>query len=89
MPELAESSVLLIVTSLPYPMIHLWDRLFAQTDPKIAELWQQLEVDHHEETVRRIYSVMHHYLAIIWQETFRDLCDRGIACINIGDETVA
>ena len=87
MPELASGSVQLMVTSPPYPMIQMWDKLFAEAVPKIAELWHQLEADGGEETVRQIYDAMHDYLAKVWAETYRVLVDGGIACINIGDAT--
>jgi len=87
MPELADGSVQLMVTSPPYPMIAMWDGLFAKADPEIAELWQKLAADCREETVRQIYTAMHDYLAKVWAETYRVLVDGGIACINIGDAT--
>ena len=87
MRELADGSVQLMVTSPPYPMIQMWDELFAKADPKIAELCQKLVLDSREETVRQIYTAMHDYLAEVWQETYRVLVDGGIACINIGDAT--
>ena len=87
MPELANASVQLMVTSPPYPMIAMWDELFAKADPKIAELFKKLNSDGKEETVRQIYTEMHDYLAKVWQETYRVLVDGGIACINIGDAT--
>ena len=87
MPELPDGSVQLMVTSPPYPMIQMWDGLFAKADPKIAELWQKLECGGKEETVRQIYGAMHDYLGKVWQETYRVLVDGGIACINIGDAT--
>jgi modification methylase len=87
MPELADGSVQLMVTSPPYPMIAMWDTLFCSADPKIAGLWRKLEADCREETVRQIYTAMHDYLAKVWLETHRVLCDGGIACINIGDAT--
>ncbi len=34
MPELADGSVQLMVTSPPYPMIQMWDELFAEGRPK-------------------------------------------------------
>ncbi len=89
MPELADGSVQLMVTSPPYPMIQMWDDLFAKADPKIAELWKKLESDGQEATVRQIYDAMHDYLGKVWQETYRVLVDGGIACINIGDATRA
>jgi site-specific DNA-methyltransferase (cytosine-N4-specific) len=87
MPELADSSVHLMVTSPPYPMIKMWDTLFARIDPKIAGLWQELKADSREETVTRIYEGMHENLAKVWREAYRALIDGGIACINIGDAT--
>jgi DNA modification methylase len=87
MSELADGTVQLMVTSPPYPMIQMWDELFAEADPRIAELWQKLEAHGNGETVRQIYDAMHGYLAKVWQETYRVLCDGGLACINIGDAT--
>jgi modification methylase len=87
MPELADASVQLMVTSPPYPMIKMWDELFWKADPEIAELFQKLEADRRDENVRQIYDVMHDYLAKVWTETYRVLIDGGIACINIGDAT--
>lgn len=89
MPELADGSVQLMVTSPPYPMIQMWDDLFAKADAKIAELWKKLESDGQEPTVRQIYDAMHEYLGKVWQETYRVLVDGGIACVNIGDATRA
>jgi DNA modification methylase len=87
MPELADSSVHLMVTSPPYPMIKMWDPLFAKIDPETAELWQELTVDCRDETVTKIYTCMHENLAKVWREAYRALIDGGIACINIGDAT--
>ncbi len=87
MPELADSSVHLMVTSPPYPMIKMWDTLFAKIDPKTAELWQELTAECREETVTKIYVRMHENLAQVWREAYRVLIDGGIACINIGDAT--
>ena len=87
MPELADTSIHLMVTSPPYPMIQMWDTLFAEMDPRIAELWQALQADCREETVTKIYEAMHENLAKVWQEAHRVLVDGGIACINIGDAT--
>ena len=87
MPELADDSVQLMVTSPPYPMIAMWDELFARSDPKIADLLNKLGADGGEITVRQIYYAMHENLAKVWAETYRILVDGGIACINIGDAT--
>jgi modification methylase len=87
MSELADGSVQLMVTSPPYPMIQMWDRLFAKADPKIAEIWRKLEENCNEADVGQIYNAMHENLAKVWQETYRVLVYGGIACINIGDAT--
>jgi modification methylase len=87
MPEITDNSIQLMVTSPPYPMIQMWDELFAKANPKIAKLQQKLGDDCQEENVRQIYDSMHDCLSKIWQETYRVLVDGGIACINIGDAT--
>jgi DNA modification methylase len=87
MPELADSTVHLMVTSPPYPMIKMWDTLFAKIDPETATLWQELKAHNREETVTRIYENMHENLAKVWREAYRTLIDGGISCINIGDAT--
>jgi DNA modification methylase len=85
MPELADSTVHLMVTSPPYPMIKMWDTLFERMDPKIAQLWRELKADCREETVMQIYESIHENLDRVWREAYRALVDGGIACINIGD----
>jgi DNA modification methylase len=87
MPELADSTVHLMVTSPPYPMIEMWDTLFERMNPKIVQLWRELKADCREETVMQICESMHENLARVWREAFRVLIDGGIACINIGDAT--
>jgi site-specific DNA-methyltransferase (cytosine-N4-specific) len=87
MPELADSSIHLTVTSPPYPMIKMWDTQFATLNPQIATLWQKLDANGEEKTVTQIYEAMHETLAKTWRETYRVLVDGGIACINIGDAT--
>jgi site-specific DNA-methyltransferase (cytosine-N4-specific) len=87
MPELENGSVQLMVTSPPYPMITMWDGQFCSSDSKIAMYWQALNLDGNDEVVRKIYDAMHNNLAKVWAETFRVLCNGGIAAINIGDAT--
>jgi site-specific DNA-methyltransferase (cytosine-N4-specific) len=87
MPEIKDSTIHLMVTSPPYPMIKMWDTQFGKLNPKIATLWRELEADGEERTVTQIYDAMHESLAKVWRETFRVLIDGGIACINIGDAT--
>jgi modification methylase len=87
MPEISDSSVHLMVTSPPYPMVQMWDRQFCEFYPQITSLWRTLEAESKEETVAQIYDQMHLELAKVWAETFRVLVDGGIACINVGDAT--
>ncbi|MCJ7560523.1 site-specific DNA-methyltransferase [Candidatus Bathyarchaeota archaeon] len=87
MPELADSSIQLMIPSPPYPMIRMWDDLFGRTNPQIATLMQTLEAYDREENVTQIYEAMHENLAETWREAYRVLVDGGIACINIGDAT--
>jgi len=80
MQMLPSDSVDLIVTSPPYPMIQMWDAVFCQQDPRIAEaLAQGRSKDAHES--------MHGLLDPVWDESFRVLKPGGFACINIGDAT--
>jgi DNA modification methylase len=87
MPEIADASVHLMITSPPYPMIQMWDRQFGELNPKIAALWHKLEADGEEETIKQIYDAMHENLAKVWAETYRVLVEGGIVCINVGDAT--
>jgi site-specific DNA-methyltransferase (cytosine-N4-specific) len=87
MHEIEDSTIHLMVTSPPYPMIKMWDTHFGKISPQIATLWRELEVGGEERTVTQIYDAMHESLAQVWRETFRVLVDGGITCINIGDAT--
>jgi site-specific DNA-methyltransferase (cytosine-N4-specific) len=87
MIELDESSIHLMVTSPPYPMIKMWDSQFANMNSKTAVLWRELKNTVNEQIVARIYDEMHETLSQTWKETFRVLIEGGIACINIGDAT--
>jgi len=70
----------LVVTSPPYPMIEMWDKMFEGQNSEIAKAlnkgdgWQAFEL-------------MHLELDPVWKEIYRILVDGGIACINIGDAT--
>lgn len=86
MPEIADGSIQLMVTSPPYPMIQMWDEQFKKTDRKIASLWRKVERGD-DAAARQIYDLMHEHLAKVWAETYRALADGGIAAINIGDAT--
>jgi DNA modification methylase len=87
MSELPDCSIQLMVTSPPYPMIKMWDTLFAAVNPQIATLQQQLKANDSEKIIAKIYDAMHETLAKTWREAYRVLINGGIACINIGDAT--
>lgn len=78
--DIEDNAVELVVTSPPYPMIELWDELFATLDPAIA--------DHLAAGDGSLaFAGMHDILDEAWEEVARVLINGGIACINIGDAT--
>ncbi len=80
MAKIEDSSVDLVVTSPPYPMIEMWDGIFSEMNPAIGTFLLEGEAD-------RAYDLMHQELDKAWGETWRILKPGGIACINIGDAT--
>jgi len=78
--QVDDDSVELVVTSPPYPMIEMWDELFVDLNPEIAE---HIEAGDGQAAFAR----MHEELETVWKEVSRVLVDGGIACINIGDAT--
>lgn len=79
MDSVPPSSVDLIVTSPPYPMIKMWDDLFCSLNPSIKNLLKR--------DGAKAFELMHKTLDSVWDEVHRVLKDGGIACINIGDAT--
>ena len=78
MNNVGDQSIDLIVTSPPYPMIEMWDQVFARMNPAIG---QKLT----ENKGNGAFELMHHELDKAWKECFRVLKPGSIACINIGD----
>jgi len=78
MEELADSSVQLVVTSPPYPMIEMWDRLFE----KLLGIARGSFLNQPNS-----FHLCHEFLGKVWSECHRVLDDGGILCINIGDAT--
>jgi len=78
--ELEDSSVSLVLTSPPYPMIEMWDDSFSSQDPAIADA---LETNNPLDAFER----MHQVLDKVWNECYRVLHQGGVACINVGDAT--
>ncbi|WP_336364480.1 DNA-methyltransferase [Halalkalicoccus salilacus] len=77
---LDDESVELVVTSPPYPMIEMWDEVFAELDPGIGSA---LEAGDGDAAFDRAHAV----LDGVWAELERVLVDGGIACVNVGDAT--
>jgi len=74
------SSVELVITSPPYPMVELWDDLFTELSPSVGDA---LSAGNGQVACEQ----MHAELDRVWDEVSRILVDGGIACINIGDAT--
>ncbi len=73
-------SIDLVVTSPPYPMIEMWDRLFTSLNPQIGNSLQQLNG-------LMAFELMNQELDKIWDELARVVKESGFVCINIGDAT--
>jgi DNA modification methylase len=80
MDKIADASIDLVVTSPPYPMIEMWDGLFAELDPEIGRLLAQGDS-------MGAFEAMHRVLDAVWLELFRVMKEGAFACINIGDAT--
>jgi site-specific DNA-methyltransferase (cytosine-N4-specific) len=77
---LPDNSVDLVVTSPPYPMISIWDDLFASLDSGVGDALD--DGDGH-----LAHERMHDVLDDAWREVARVLSPGGIACVNVGDAT--
>ena len=75
-----DESVELVVTSPPYPMVEMWDDLFADLEPAAGE---HLDAGNGEAA----FEAMHGVLDAVWAEVERVLVPGGIACVNVGDAT--
>jgi DNA modification methylase len=80
MKDVSAESVNLIVTSPPYPMIEMWDSIFAAQNEGIADKFEK-------QNSYQTYELMHHELDKVWEECLRVLKPGGIVCVNIGDAT--
>ncbi|WP_247001042.1 DNA-methyltransferase [Halosolutus gelatinilyticus] len=77
---IADEAVELVVTSPPYPMIEMWDDLFAELDPAVGKALDAGDG-------AAAFAAMHDQLDRVWDELARVLVDGGIACVNVGDAT--
>lgn len=78
--NLPADSVDLIVTSPPYPMIEMWDDVFAKMNPDIGKYLD-------DENGDMAFELMHTQLESVWNHVSRVVADGGFVCINIGDAT--
>lgn len=79
MDRTADSSINLVVTSPPYPMIEMWDSIMAKQNTEISKF-----MDNEPE---KAFELMHQELDKVWKECFRVIKPGGFLCINIGDAT--
>jgi modification methylase len=77
-PWIPNGSVSLVVTSPPYPMIAMWDGVFAG---RSRETRRALEAG----DGFAAFELMHRDLDRVWAEAARALCPGGWACVNVGD----
>jgi modification methylase len=80
MHHLKDSSIELVVTSPPYPMIEMWDEIMAKQNPKIKKALNKNDA-------ATAFELMHQELDKVWAEVERVLIPGGFACVNIGDAT--
>ncbi|MFX0202165.1 MAG: DNA-methyltransferase, partial [Candidatus Hodarchaeota archaeon] len=80
MEAVSSESVDLMVTSPPYPMIEMWDEMFAQQSSSVKKALDKGDG-------QSSFELMHKVLDPVWKEVYRVLKFGGLACINIGDAT--
>jgi DNA modification methylase len=80
MDEVSDSTVELVVTSPPYPMVGMWDETFASMSDKARGALE-------EGDGKRAYEAMHAELDCVWDEVERVLAPGGTVCVNVGDAT--
>jgi DNA modification methylase len=80
MKKISDSSIDLVVTSPPYPMIELWDEIFSKQNSAIGKALVSKEGN-------QAFELMNKILDEVWKELYRVLKDGGFACINVGNAT--
>lgn len=80
MAELMDNSIDLVVTSPPYPMIEMWDKIMGGQNPAITSALDRKKP-------REAFELMHDELDKVWAECFRVMKEGAFLCINIGDAT--
>lgn len=79
MGMLNDATIDLVMTSPPYPMIEMWDSIFAAQNKEIQNVIGENPI--------QAFELMHKELDKVWTECFRVLKDGGFLCVNIGDAT--
>ena len=80
MDSIDNSSIDLVVTSPPYPMIEMWDEAFSSQN-------KEIEIALKTNDGSLAFELMHKALDPVWAEVYRVLKDGGFLCLNIGDAT--
>ncbi|MEJ2658010.1 MAG: site-specific DNA-methyltransferase [Desulfobacterales bacterium] len=80
MKVVSSESVDLMITSPPYPMIEMWDEMFANQSASVKKALEKGDGT-------GAFELMHQALDSVWEEVYRVLKSGGFACINIGDAT--
>jgi DNA modification methylase len=78
--RIPSSSVDLVVTSPPYPMIRMWDEHFVRADPRVRSLLEKGDG-------YAAQKAMHGTLDRVWRSLDPKLKRGAVSCINIGDST--
>lgn len=76
----APGSVDLVLTSPPYPMIAMWDELFAALAPRVGGLLAAQDGS-------AAWETMHGELDRVWAKSVAALRPGGLMIVNIGDAT--
>lgn len=80
MINIQDSSVNLVVTSPPYPLIEMWDKIMGDQNKAITSALS-------EGKGNIAFELMHTELDKIWTQVERIVAPGGFVCINIGDAT--
>lgn len=78
MAAVADAGIDLVVTSPPYPMIEMWDRVFREQSAEAARALDRGRG-------MAAFEAMHQVLDRVWRALWRVMRPGAITCINIGD----
>lgn len=76
--SIKDSSIALVVTSPPYPMVPMWDVLFSQQCPGLSDAL-------HNERFTDAHRSMHQLFTPLYTDLYRVVLSGGWVAINIGD----